>query len=398
MRLPLLILSAGLVLLTATASAPAQTLTRVTNTTVTGIPNGISISGTKAYVSDFGGGTLQVYSIANPLAPVLLGSCSAIRPRALAAADTMAYILGFGLGQVTTSYLTALYVSNPATPAAGRVVLFGEPPIYIGASRSLVCAASTIGGTVRVFDSLLNQLSSFTASATAVVLNGTALYLNFYGTTTVYDLSNPAAPVRVRVVNGPINVVNGNRACGLYGSLYSYDVSSPLNPVLLGTASLASGYGLLAMTGTTAYTCESYSGMGSNNLPMKAFAISQASAPVLQATTAASASATAIAASGNYVFLVNQFGSLFQVYALSGTGTGTRSSQQNTMGIYPNPAHAALTMTPPNPAAPVEVYDLAGRVCLTARVSAGIPLDISHLPAGMYVVRNGSVTQPLVVE
>jgi len=403
MRLHLPLLAAGFVLLA--AGALAQTLTRVANLPVTGIPNDIAITGNRAYVSDFGNATLQSYNIGTPAAPALLGSVAAsTRPRAVAASGSMAYILGYGIGTSTSSQLNSFNVTNPAAPMLGQGAVLDAPPVYIAAGGSLVCAASA-SGTVKVFDSTLNLLSSFSRNATDVVINGNALYLSFYGSVSVYDLTNPTTPVFVRTVAGAIGAVSGNRACGLYqpnstsNLLYSYDVSVPLNPVVLGSTTVANGYNLVATSPTTAFIGQRYEPIVStNNLPLQAFAIGAATAPVLQATAGPNSTATSIAVVGNAAYLVHEYTNNLQVYALSGTPTATRDPQSIALGLYPNPAHTSLAVTLPNPNSPVIIYDLAGRARLTAQVATGAPLDISALTPGVYVVRNGTAVQSLVVE
>ncbi|MBC7447797.1 MAG: T9SS type A sorting domain-containing protein [Hymenobacteraceae bacterium] len=86
-----------------------------------------------------------------------------------------------------------------------------------------------------------------------------------------------------------------------------------------------------------------------------------------------------------------------------GTGpTGVRPGTSPVPGfaLVPNPARHTVRLQP-TPAGPVCVFDLYGRLVLTAEaapVSADRALDVVSLPRGIYLVRCGVLTQRLVVE
>lgn len=54
--------------------------------------------------------------------------------------------------------------------------------------------------------------------------------------------------------------------------------------------------------------------------------------------------------------------------------------------VYPNPATDRLTVETATPG-PVTVQDLTGKILMTANHSGAITLDISGLPAGMYLLQ-----------
>ncbi|MBO0939708.1 T9SS type A sorting domain-containing protein [Fibrella sp. HMF5335] len=68
------------------------------------------------------------------------------------------------------------------------------------------------------------------------------------------------------------------------------------------------------------------------------------------------------------------------------------------LNVYPNPARHELTIIAPQPDA-VQLIDLQGRVLRQIpNISGPLRLDISTLPAGLYLIRNGGITKQIVVE
>lgn len=66
--------------------------------------------------------------------------------------------------------------------------------------------------------------------------------------------------------------------------------------------------------------------------------------------------------------------------------------------IYPNPARQYLTIEPAQPSQ-VQLIDLQGRVLQTIpNISGPLRLDISTLPAGLYLIRNGGVSKQILID
>ena len=66
--------------------------------------------------------------------------------------------------------------------------------------------------------------------------------------------------------------------------------------------------------------------------------------------------------------------------------------------IYPNPAQNEVTIESKQPG-PVTLLDVQGRVLRQIpNISSPLRLDISTLPAGLYLIRSGGVTKQIVVE
>ena len=69
--------------------------------------------------------------------------------------------------------------------------------------------------------------------------------------------------------------------------------------------------------------------------------------------------------------------------------------------VWPNPARGAVTIAGLPPGQPVQVFDLTGRLRLTATVPPSGPLELvlpGNLSPGVYVVRGGGQARRLVVE
>ncbi len=68
--------------------------------------------------------------------------------------------------------------------------------------------------------------------------------------------------------------------------------------------------------------------------------------------------------------------------------TGIAEQDLPRIGICPNPATSSVNLTWPNawPDARVRILDALGRIVLDQQVNSGMPMDVSHLSPGRYVV------------
>jgi hypothetical protein len=398
MRAPLRLLSA-LACLLSNYPAASQTLTRVANLPVSGAL-GVAANGTLAYLTG-ASFTLDTYNLSQPAAPAPLGSVATGTPypRRVVAGGARAYVLGWGLGSpVATSGLRAFSLSAASVPVPGATLLtLGPPDQYVAATETLVGVGSNQNATLAIYDTNLTLLASVSTSTPAneLTMSGTAAYLQRGSSVDVYNLANPAAPVRSTTFSGNILATSGALAFGLTGStLLVYDISNPLLPVLKGSTTTNGGT-LLAASGNRVYTTGVYAAIGGSSSQLQAFDVSIPTAPRLLATAAAGSTATALAASGDAAYLVD--GSRFQVYALAGV-LAAAAPASSVAGLYPNPAHGTLMVPSAPVAAPISIYDTMGRLQLQATVPATQLLDISTLAKGLYLVRLGAATQRLVVD
>lgn len=393
------------------AQAQAQSLPQVASVAVSGGPLGVSVSGTKAYLANYGTNTLQVYDVRPPASPTSINitPMPGMRARSVVAVGNMAYVLCYPAGAFNTSQVVAYDVSNPAAPLQRGTVSFTAPavavPPVMAASSALVCVAGNPNGTVQVFDSRLNLLCYFTEGVEHIAINGNVIYIRNGANTAIYEILTNNIPVLRSRIAGRIDQVSGTRAYGLLagtattgGMLYVYDISAPLTPLLQGSVA-TNGGAQLAVSGTTVFTNGPNSFGILPSFALQAYDVSVPTVPVLRATAGGVPSASTgdlSANASNSAYIVN--GSTLQVYSFSATPTAARPAAQPALGLYPNPAHAVLQLPHTRPGATVTIHDLAGRVHLTTALTPNSQVDIRSLPAGLYLVRAGSLVQKLTVE
>lgn len=89
-----------------------------------------------------------------------------------------------------------------------------------------------------------------------------------------------------------------------------------------------------------------------------------------------------------------------EIHSLPGSDTvpdttlAVRSAAATPLHIYPNPAVSTLHLAPT--AAPVTVSDIRGRELLVLPQGT-TAIDVSHLPAGLYILRSGDYTAKFLV-
>ena len=81
--------------------------------------------------------------------------------------------------------------------------------------------------------------------------------------------------------------------------------------------------------------------------------------------------------------------------ALANIGTGVGNATVNTLQVYPNPATDYIHVA--GAAGYIAIYDLAGHAVLTLPAESNTAINISMLPAGMYMVRSADMVAPLIV-
>ncbi len=82
--------------------------------------------------------------------------------------------------------------------------------------------------------------------------------------------------------------------------------------------------------------------------------------------------------------------------ALANIGTGVGNATVNTLQVYPNPATDYIHVA--GAAGYIAIYDLAGHAVLTLPAESNTAINISMLPAGMYMVRSADMVAPLIVK
>lgn len=82
--------------------------------------------------------------------------------------------------------------------------------------------------------------------------------------------------------------------------------------------------------------------------------------------------------------------------ALANIGTGVGNATVNTLQVYPNPATDYIHVA--GAAGYIAIYDLAGNAVLTLPAEGNTAINISMLPAGMYMLRSADMVAPLIVK
>lgn len=381
--------------------AVAQRLALVSATTVSGGPQVVRASGTAVYVGNFADATLKTYNVANPTAPVLTDTRTSvsIRPREMMLTGNTLYVLGYGIGSPTTDgTVTSFDLSTPTAPRSIGVLRTGNTgtPTLVGAGNGLVFLRGSSTAGVQVYDRNMTLVTSLGLIPQAISFNGTLAYFANSSSTTVYDFSTPSTPVLVATLPVKIDEVKGNRGYSLnstFSTLSVYDVSAPLAPLLLGSVSISNGGRLLAAGTTAVFTAGPDPGIGTGQ-PLRAFDVSTPTNPTLQGS--ANLSISDLAAEGPYAYTVSGVTSLLSIYVLNAGPTAVRKASTAVLDLFPNPAQGLVTLK--TSATTAIVYDLAGRQCLTAPLSATGQLDVRRLAAGYYVVQAGAARHHLTIQ
>jgi hypothetical protein len=67
--------------------------------------------------------------------------------------------------------------------------------------------------------------------------------------------------------------------------------------------------------------------------------------------------------------------------------TGVNRIEMQSLQVYPNPVKANLFIKSELPVEKVEIYDLQGKQIVTGKIENGQPINVSHLPKGVYLVK-----------
>lgn len=389
----------GTTLLWANTTA-AQQLQLAATVPVAAGPLGVAAGPNAAYLANFGDNTLRVYDTSIPTAPVLRSSVSTTiqRARAVVSAGTIAYVTGYGTGLPTTHNIAAFNVSNPATPVLVRTVTLSGMPTNVAATTSLVCTISrplTVGAasTLYIYDASLQELGTATLSDTplALAVSGTTAYVLASNSTAtieslqVIDLSAPATPVvRATIPLGATNAGVSPRVLVRGTTVYTsnslgtkiIDLSSLSAPVLTSTSDF-----LRALSGTYAV------GFRTGNLQV--FDIRNPAAPALVTSAPVTNSADA-AASDGVIYTINSTG--LQIFQYTPVLSNIRPSREAEYTIWPNPAagdQVELALQASARSTEVVLLNGVGQELQRTTIAPGTvhyTLDISHLPAGLYMV------------
>jgi len=304
-----------------------QSFNVVSSTTVGDAPQGVAISGHYAYVVNAGtSDNLQIWDVAYPQTPVLVGSVSVGNdPQNIQVAGRYAYIAHSG-----SQDLYVVDISGPATPyVVGTLGLSvdGDADLFLSGNYLYT---NTVGG-FNVVDisnpsspTILTSVTESGATGEAgIYVQGSFLYVNTVDSKmSIYNISNPAQPTlasstltgvdaRRVVVNGSYAYVSGNS-----GSWVILDITSSTNPTIVATYNgVFYGYGL-AKAGRYLYVANALNGS------LSIFDVSSSTLPSLISTVSLAGGASeGLAIAGRYAYVTDATNDKLSIVDLKGMET-----------------------------------------------------------------------------
>jgi hypothetical protein len=382
-----------------------------------GYAYGIAITGTTAYVGDWGGG-LRIIDVSNPASPASLGSYNnsgTATVWGVAVSGSVVWLVDSSTGA------RAIDVSNPASPTP--LGYFDTPgnPRGVTVSGNAVYVADGSGGL-----QILNASNPSSAtpvgsydtpgSAYDVVLSGTRAYVadNSSNTLQILDVSNPASPALLGTFSTAPGIAVGVAVSGTLAYLGEndagiqiVDVSNPASPNLLGSYNTPGfAYGI-EVRGSVAYVADGTSGLQMFNVANPTFPtpIGSYDTPGFAIAVAVSGTVAYVADRSSGLQIINvsnpasptllgSYDTPDQCYAVAVSGTVAYVADGATgLMIFnvSNPASPTLIATYDTPAYALDVA-VAGSIAVVADEVAGITvLDVSN-PASPRVI--GSYDTP----
>jgi len=288
-------------------------------------PYDIFVSGRYAYVTNYGGGTLSIVDVTDPLRPSEISTVSVgTSPYSVYVSGHYAYTANYNAGTISV-----VDVSNHAVPKIAATFSISKPAgIYVSGRYAYVTNFDS--STISVVD-VSNPLSlAFVASTTAgtnplqIYVQGNYAYVANRGSSyiSIIDISNPSAP---RNVANPVVGISPHdiHVSGRYAyvsvlendNFAVVDISNPNVPVVVTSTPASSGLGgyALYVSGRYAYVTRSASST------LAVIDISNSSTPVLAATIPVSPGPGGVYVSGRYAYVTNYSGSSITVIDISGT-------------------------------------------------------------------------------
>ena len=147
-------------------------------------PYNVAVSGTTAYVVNYNSNTLQLFNVATPGAPALLGTvATGNSPRSVAVSGTTAYVVNFNSNtlQVFSGYTRVVAVNPDGSFASVVLPPSVEPPL---AANGILKASNTfsLGGVLDRATTLAAGNQSFSITQDVKPLGASAVDLNTIGT------------------------------------------------------------------------------------------------------------------------------------------------------------------------------------------------------------------------
>lgn len=313
-----------------------------------GFAEGVAVSGTTAYVADYGGG-LQIIDVADPKNPSVIGSLDTPGgAKEISLAGTKVYVVYKGLQIIDVSRPQAPVMMGSADipgraegiAVAGDIAYVADPwyglhliDVSRPESPEIITSVSTPGNTygvavaghtayvadgdkglqiVDVADPKNPRIvgSALMGNAIGIAVIQDTAYVtdNSRGCLQVVDVSNPTHPVIIKSVDTPgaahsITVADNTAYVLDYGGgLQVIDVTDPKNPEIIGfVGTPGSSYGI-AVIGETAYVADGAEGLQVIDVS------SPAISTIIGAADISPGSASGIAVVGDTAYIADEYG------------------------------------------------------------------------------------------
>jgi len=398
----------------AAASVVFNSSTSLTVTVPAGVAAGSSsvVVGTSSGVST----SPPAFAVLGVYAPPAVNTCAPAVPATASVGDGQWHYLLSSAGQVVLAYnytgaslgdlSVDTYSADPSAPI--RVDQAGRP--YLDRNFHLTASGGRFDGrTVALrFYGLTSEFARLQAARPAAALTG--LYATQYsGPAEDCDLSNNAATGETRALPAPASSPSGTNwfvatatVADHFSEFYLANTSTPLPVQLASFTATAAGPATVQLAWATASEVNSSYFAVERSLDGRVFTQVGQVAAAGTSTLARTYGLTdaALPASRGLLY--------YRLRQVDVDGTATYSPSRpvalrgaSRLSVFPNPASAQLTVAGTAAYAAIEIYNVTGQLLhRTAADAAGVRQVAlpAGLPAGVYLVRSGTLVQRFSVE
>ena len=267
----------------------------------------VAVDGNKAYLGE--GYRLTIFDISTPATPAVLGKSEALPDilQGITVSGSLAYVADGSGG---------LYILNVSTPASPTIVGSLDTPGTANEVAVVGNYAYLADGTsgLRVIDVSTPATPQEKATldtpdvAKGIAVSGNYAYLADQSTVRIVDISNPLSPQAKGVYTPGYSAAYwGIKVSGIYAYLAEstftiLDISNPLLPTLVSETMLVGYPTELALSGNTIYAANGVS------QGVQIIDVTSPTAPVLKGQYHGSGSVMDIAVMGQYAYLANTEG------------------------------------------------------------------------------------------
>ena len=284
----------------------------------------IAVQGDRLYVAA-AYGNLQIYSIADPTAPSLLGTCERYNwPRELVVAGDFAFIAGgsdgvqiYNVADPSAPYLLSTYSTPDAV--TGLTLVGNRAYLACGSAGMLILDISDATAP-----SLLGSYDTPDTARTISVAGDLAYVADTYSLQ-ILNVADPTSPSLV----GSVTLYGGALAVGVTGDwayvtdgsgMQIFNVADPTSPVFVGRCDTIRHSGSVYMPGDQVVTLAGDLAFLMNGTGLQIFSLTDPAAPAPVGAYDAPTSANSVSVVGNKVYLATPNAGL-QIFDLTDPAT-----------------------------------------------------------------------------